>query len=61
VSQPTANTTPTAPQWWILGQHQYSTYEMAQMKNLQMRDDGHITKITANAKKTIFTVHIFCT
>lgn len=61
MNQPTADTPPKEPKWWVLGQHQYSTHAAAKMKHLQMRDDGHKTKITANAKETIFTVHIFCT
>lgn len=31
--------------WFDLGLHDYTTYAGAQQKHLQMRDDGHTTRV----------------
>jgi hypothetical protein len=48
--------------WWDLGQHEYSVREQARQKHLQMRDDGHTTRVVVRHRSDgdWFVVQIFC-
>ena len=52
----------TKEQWWDLGQHDYPVYAQAQQKHLQMRDDGHKTRVVVRHRTDgdWFVVQIFC-
>jgi hypothetical protein len=47
--------------WYDLGQHDYALYASAQQKHLQMRDDGHKTrvKIRGHGARERFVVQIW--
>lgn len=48
--------------WWDLGKHEYRVFEQARQKHLQMRDDGHQTRVVTRnrADGQWFIVQIFC-
>ena len=48
--------------WWDLGQHEYRVLEQARQKHLQMRDDGHQTRVVTRNRTDgqWFVVQIFC-
>ncbi|CAB5224357.1 hypothetical protein UFOVP393_61 [uncultured Caudovirales phage] len=48
--------------WWDLGQHEYRVYAQAKQKHLQMRDNGHKSRILTRNRVDgeWFIVQVFC-
>lgn len=48
--------------WWDLGQHEYREFTSAKYKHLQMRDDGHKTRVVVRRRidGEWYVVQIFC-
>jgi hypothetical protein len=50
------------PEWWDLGQHEYTVPAQAQQKRMQMHDDGHKCRVVNRRRngQDVFVVQIFC-
>ena len=42
--------------WYDLGQHDYALYAPALQKHLQMRDDGHKTRVRSRGERFVVQI-----